>query len=182
MDTATRLFAQLGYDAVSLEMISEAAGAELGGMRKRDLYFAVMERAIGRRNAYLEPVIAEFTPDADWLVRLVDRFLDFSLDHPEMPSLWMHRWMSDAQDITDFDERFGWAWMMRVGDLVRQVVPPHVDATLVLWTSIWSINSFVHAGLLLPEGRLPPQSPEAQRRFRAYLDFVLRQVASAPEG
>ncbi|REE94762.1 TetR/AcrR family transcriptional regulator [Thermomonospora umbrina] len=179
LDTATRLFAQLGYDAVTGRMIAEASGTDLGTSTKHDIYVAVMERTIRRRDAYLEPVLREFTPDADGLVRLVDGFLDFSLAHPEMPSLWMHRWLSDAQDLTDFDERFGAPWMREVAARVGRAVPPHVDADLTLWTAIWTINCFVQGGLLDAEGRRPSSDPRAQQRFREHLHLVLRLIATS---
>ncbi|WP_344842108.1 helix-turn-helix domain-containing protein, partial [Nonomuraea dietziae] len=49
LDTATRLFAAMGYDGTPIEQIAEAAGVGVADLRrafggKRELYLAVMER------------------------------------------------------------------------------------------------------------------------------------------
>src|SRR4051812_6595423 len=111
LDAATRLFSALGYDGTSTRMIAEAAGLNVATVAyhvggKRDLYLAVMERAHEVERAAIEDALTRITPDAEGILALVDAYLDFCLSRPEIPALWMHRWLSDASDVVHLEEQY----------------------------------------------------------------------------
>ncbi|HEX2312622.1 MAG TPA: TetR/AcrR family transcriptional regulator [Thermomonospora sp.] len=179
---AARLFAELGYDAVSLEMIADATGLDVDTVTarhgaKRDLYFEIIKRRTQQRREYLRPVVEAFTPDAEGMIRLYDRYLDYCLEHPELPSLWMHRAMSDAGDLVDVD-RFSGAWLTEMHRLTRPAFPDDVDSEMIRWTVIWSIHGFVQGGLLGTDGRRHHATdPRTVRRFREHMHHLFRVTA-----
>src|SRR3954452_2078210 len=95
---ATRLFAGLGYDATTLTTIADASGYDQATVAalvtsKSDLYLKVMARAAEAERDALAEVATTSPVD---VIHLIDVYLDFCVAHPEVPALWMHRWMSDA--------------------------------------------------------------------------------------
>ena len=184
LGTATRLFAQMGYDGVSLDTIAAATGVAPASLTalyrdKRELYLAVMDRGTRQLDTYVAPAFAAFTPDADGLIRVVDRLLDHALEHPELWSMWMQRWMSDAVDIADVEQRFAMEMFRAWSRLVESALAPGVDAYVVLMSVLWLVNGFIHSGLVDEEGHRSPRDPAARRLFRAHLHLVLRQFAAS---
>ena len=175
LETARNLFAALGYDEVSLQMIGDAVGVAPGTLvdrfgGKRELYLTAMQRTTDEWLGEAEHVEARFTPDADGLYLLFDRLLVHCLEHPEMPRLWQHRRLSDASDITDLEARNYARMVPQTLELVRSAVRPDVDAEVALWMISWAIMSYSQAGLPTPEGaRRSPHDPAVLKRMRAYL-------------
>lgn len=187
IEAATRLFAELGYDGTSTRMIADAAGLNIATVAyhaggKRDLYLAVMERAHEAERAVLEEALAAFTPDPDGVRALVDRYLDFCLGRPEVPALWMHRWLSDAADIADLESRYVKPLISLAREAVEDAVGPDVDAEYAVMTIIWATHGFCRGGVLDAGGRRTgPGSPEEIRRFRAHLRLLAARLMDLPE-
>src|SRR4051812_39056278 len=161
---ATRLFARLGYDGTSTRLIDDAAGLNIATVAyhtggKRDLYLAVMERAHRAERAALEAALADLTPDAAGILALVDRYIDFCAAHPEIPALWMHRWLSDASDIADLESRYVKPLMDAVVEAVGDAVGDDADVEYVAWTVILCTHR-VGPGGVLRGGGLPPRMGE----------------------
>ncbi|QKG25307.1 TetR/AcrR family transcriptional regulator [Actinomadura verrucosospora] len=175
LDAATRLFAELGYDGTSTRQIAEAAGLNIATVAyhtggKRDLYLAVMERAYRAERAALETALADLTPDAAGILALVDRYIDFCAANPEIPALWIHRWMSDASDIADLEARYVEPLMEAVVREVGAAVGDDADVEYVTWTVIWCTHGFARGGVLRGDGlRHRMDDPAALARFRANL-------------
>ncbi|WP_353070562.1 TetR/AcrR family transcriptional regulator [Actinomadura opuntiae] len=183
LDAATRLFAALGYDGTSTRMIAEAAGLNIATVAyhaggKRDLYLAVMERAHQAERAALATAVAEMTPDAAGILAVVDRYVDFCAAHPEIPGLWMHRWLSDAADVADLENTYVRPLMETVVDAVAKVLPEgaadEVDVEYVAWTVVWCTHGFARGGVLRADGRRHGMDDAAAlARFRANLRRIV---------
>ncbi|MFI0479518.1 TetR/AcrR family transcriptional regulator [Actinomadura sp. 9N215] len=175
LDAAGRLFAALGYDGTSTRMIAEAAGLNVATVAyhvggKRDLYLAVMERAHLAERAALEDALAEVDLDAQGLLVLTDRYIDFCADNPEIPALWMHRWLSDASDVAHLEEQYVRPLTDMVVSAARKVVPDDVDVEYVVWTVVWCTHGFLCGGVLDADGRRHGRDdPRELARFRAHL-------------
>ncbi|MFI0454123.1 TetR/AcrR family transcriptional regulator [Actinomadura sp. 6N118] len=187
LDVATRLFAELGYDGTPTRMIAEAAGLNIATVAyhvggKRDLYLAVMERAHRTERAALESVLAEFTPDAAGVRRLVDGYLDFCVEHPEVPALWMHRWLSDAADVAHLESLYVRPMLNMVIEVVRPAVSEEVDLEYALMTVIWCTHGFGRGGVLDADGRrVGMGDPRQLTRFRAHLHRLVGHMLGLPE-
>ncbi|WP_242903380.1 TetR/AcrR family transcriptional regulator [Actinomadura terrae] len=172
LDAATRLFAALGYDGTSTRMIAEAAGLNIacytGG--KRDLYLAVMERAHVMERSALEAAVADMTPDAAGVLGLLDRYIDFCVAHPEIPALWMHRWLSDAADVAHLEALYVRPLMRMVTGAVDGLLGEGADVEYLAWTIVWCTHGFARGGVLDGDGRRHGiDDPHELARFRAHL-------------
>ncbi|MFJ2033796.1 TetR/AcrR family transcriptional regulator [Streptosporangium sp. NPDC087985] len=193
---ATRLFAALGYDATSLGQIAEAAGLGLDTAArqagtKRELYLAVMERAYLAERSALERTIGGVqaaSPEqaAGLLHRITDNYLDLCVAHPEVPALWIHRWMSDASDVTEVEQRYTQPLIKLVEGAFAPAVAaghigPDVDVTYLLWSLIWCVDGFSQGGVLGADGsRVRTNDPEALRRFRIHIHRLIHRTAGLP--
>lgn len=181
----TRLFSELGYDAVSNQMIADAVGVALdvvteryGG--KRALYVQVFEDASQRWRDRVQEAAGEITRDADGLRRLVNLYLDHCLEHPEMARLWIHRWMSDASDIAGLEERTSALNMRQALEVIRPAVRPDVDPEGALWTLVWTINGYLQSGFPDTTGRATaPDASDTLGRFRRHLDQLIRLMTTS---
>ncbi|GAA3042583.1 TetR/AcrR family transcriptional regulator [Streptosporangium longisporum] len=196
LQVATRLFAALGYDSTSAAQIAEAAGLdpealgeEFGG--KRELYLEIMEREYRAERGFLEKALegaSVETPEqtAVTVHRIVDQYLDFCLAHPEFPSLWMHRWLSDASDVTELERRY----IRPQITFISNVLTPAVDAGHVgaptdmkytFWSVVWCVHGFCQSGVLDRAGdRQGVDDPVVLERFRGYLHRMVHRVALLP--
>jgi AcrR family transcriptional regulator len=175
IDTATRLFASLSYDGTPVQMIADAAGLDVATVTdlvgdKCDIYLEVMKRADMALRASYDSAFAEFTPDRAGIHLLANRYLDFCVDNPQVPELWIHRWLLDAADITGLEDLYLKPLVDRVSDALRSVVGTEVDPGLAWWTVIWSVRGFVVGGVPDEGGQLEgPRNIVFLRRFRAHL-------------
>ncbi|GAA3212233.1 TetR/AcrR family transcriptional regulator [Actinocorallia longicatena] len=178
VEAATRLFAERGYEGASTRLIAEAAGLNIATVSyhvggKRELYLAVMERAHLAERAALEGAMEVFTPDRAGIHLLLDRYLDFCVERPEVPALWMRRWLSEADDVTSLEAEYVRPLIQQVVALVEDVAGPGTDLEFAVWTVIWSIHGFGRGGVLDPEGRrCRTDDPDALARFRAHLHVL----------
>lgn len=182
IETAFRLFASLGHDATPVQMIADAAGLDVVTVTdlmgdKRDIYLAVMKRSYLAMSAMWDSALAEFTSDRAGVHLLADRYLDFCVDHPEVPELWIHRWLSDAADINGLEGIYIKPILDRVANALQGLIAADVDLDEALWTIIWCVRGFVIGGVLTPSGRpAGPSSTDYLRRFRAHLHLLVDRM------
>ncbi|WP_125620617.1 MULTISPECIES: TetR/AcrR family transcriptional regulator [Actinomadura] len=182
--TATHLFAELGYDAVSTQMIADAADVTVDTVTDRHggrhgLYLSAFEEVARQIDEYLEEVGEDFAPDAEGLFRMIDRYLRLCLENPEVPRLWFHRWMSDASDITGLEEEIGAPAQQTGFELFTRVIKPELDPEAHMWTLVWSVHAYMLSGY--PDAssrRRPPDDPETLQRFRRHLRRLTRLMVT----
>ncbi|MFF5207652.1 TetR/AcrR family transcriptional regulator [Streptosporangium sp. NPDC000396] len=192
LQVATRLFAALGYDGTSTRQIAEAAGLNIATVSyhvgtKRDLYLAVMERAHRTHTAVLEAAVKDLmaaSPERKVAAvhRLIDSYIDFCAENPEFPALWMHRWLSDASDITHLEPQYVQPLAQLVIDTVAPVATAgDADLDYTINSVIWCVHSFVQSGVLDKAGeRRGPDDPRALRRFRAHMHQMVHRTLGLP--
>lgn len=193
LKVATQLFAALGFDGTSTRQIAEAAGMNIATVNyhvggKRELYLAVMERAHRAEKTALDLALARLPGDDPLAAihRLLDDYLDFCVDNPEVPALWMHRWLSDASDITELEREYVQPLVASVTAAVRPAVEgglidEKVDLEYTMWMVIWSVHGFAKGGVLDAEGRRRAAGDRAAlRRFRSHLHLSVHRTLGLP--
>ncbi|MFB9197271.1 TetR/AcrR family transcriptional regulator [Actinomadura verrucosospora] len=183
LTTAARLFSELGYDEASTQIISDACGIEhsvvtdhYGG--KIGLYKVVLRELTALRIESMKGALKEFTPDVAGLIRLIDSYLDFCLQYPELPALWMHRWMSDATDIPEAEVRDSLRELDQIVGLIAQAVAEDVDPEMFNWNVVWVVNSFIRGGITDSDGvSHRADDPDTLMRFRRYLHQTAQWAA-----
>lgn len=182
LDVALRLFASLGYDGTSTEMIAAAAGVrpeEVPGGRN-GVYQAILKRFQDEQLALYEDVPAVHTEGG--LHKVLDLFLDFYLDHRLELQVWQHRGLADATDIIGAEEDYRTPVARRLFEVVGALEKlPDPD----MWTSVftWSLTGFVSGGIISPTSTIATADDlPARLRFRAFMHQMMEAVGPTDEG
>ncbi|MFG2310448.1 TetR/AcrR family transcriptional regulator [Streptomyces sp. NPDC048566] len=183
---ATALFADHGYDGTSTRRIAADAGLNMATVAyhvggKPDLYREVMLRAHLAEQRVLADALTAFrtlapTDPVAAVTGLLDRYLDFCLDQPHIPALWMRRWLADAAEFADLEASYARPLIDAVRDTVGEALAPRpeaaalpADVEMTVWTVLWSIHGFCRS---VVRAEVP--------RFRAHLHgLVLRGLGLA---
>ncbi|GAA0949049.1 TetR/AcrR family transcriptional regulator [Actinocorallia libanotica] len=187
---AIRLFADLGFDGTPWRLIADTSGIGVEELTERFgskaiLYREVMLRIQAAEREALEAATATFTPTRQGVIDLVDAYLDFHVDHPEIISLWLQRWMGDAADIPDMEEQVRSLSAMMAA-AVQDVAVPDIDPEYLIWTIVWCVHGFLSGGIQHPgphryHARGEPLGMEALQRFRAHLHALITRI-TVPQG
>ncbi|MEQ6902593.1 TetR/AcrR family transcriptional regulator [Nocardioides sp. YIM 152588] len=191
---ATRLFAEHGYDATSTRAIGEAVGLNIATVAyhvggKADLYREVMRRAHLAQREVVSTALTELgaagpTPEETRaaLLRFVDAYLDFCLTNPDVPALWMRRWLSDGSVAAEVEAEFAGPLAAEVGRIARELLDragmaPELDVELLVYTIVWTCHSFSRGGVVSPAGqRMRTTDLVMLERFRNHLHAVVAGV------
>ncbi|WP_027345271.1 TetR/AcrR family transcriptional regulator [Hamadaea tsunoensis] len=176
---ATRLFAERGYDGTTTREIGKASGLNIATVAyhvgsKAELYREVMRRAYTREMAALTDAVGELAAAGDLVAGarlLVGRYLDFCLANPEIPALWMRRWLADAAEVGEPEAEYAWPL---AGLVLEAFSARGRDVQMALWTVTWSIHGFCRGGIIEPDGRRHGPGDQATvDRYRAHLDTLV---------
>ena len=184
LNTAIRLFAELGYDATSLDLIAHAAGAETQESRllrdgKPLLYRAVFDRFRTLEETYFETAAKDVPGDVEGVHRLVDAAVDFTVAYPEVNAVWGHRALKDAIDL-DFPDGFTPGLETALTSRTWTGVRDDVDFRFLAWTVIWQVMGFAGTGLPCEAGRAHSDDSPALAYFRAQLHELIDCRIRAP--
>ncbi|MCP2338701.1 TetR/AcrR family transcriptional regulator [Actinomadura rupiterrae] len=151
--TALRIFAELGYDGVTLQTIVDAAGYDINVVHsvartKAEMYLAVMQHADDLERSALEAALARFTPSKQGVITLADAYLDFFVAHPHVLALWQHRWMGDAADLPDLEERYTRSLSVQIAGTIKDLLPPDVAPDYLVWSVVWCVYGFLSGGVI----------------------------------
>ncbi|REF00859.1 TetR/AcrR family transcriptional regulator [Thermomonospora umbrina] len=190
--TATRMFAELGFDGTSTRLIADAAGVDMPTLLARvgtkpQLYRAVMHRADEAEREALRSAVAVYTPSRQGIIELADAYLDFHASHPHVMALWLHRWMGDAADVPGLEDLYTRPLSTLVAETVRDQVPDDVDPDYLVWTVVWCVFGFLSGGILYSDPErtafrrsrgegLGPGEPTALADFRRHLHTLVDRL------
>lgn len=180
---ATSLFAEHGYDGTSTRRIAAEAGLNMATVAyhvgaKAELYREVMRRAHEAEAAVLRRALAVFAQQAAAgdpvaaVTGLVDAYLDFCLEHPHIPALWMRRWLSDAAEVAELEAVYVRPLIDAVTGAVCAALPGRAPAAveMTVWTVLWSTHGFCRSSIR-----------EQTERFRAHLRALVLRELGLPE-
>ncbi|MFC7728672.1 TetR/AcrR family transcriptional regulator [Actinomadura keratinilytica] len=182
---ATKLFAEMGYDGTSLGMVADALGVPVSAVTaaagtKRQLYLTVMRRAFEAEWATLKAAVDTCPSDRRCVHHIADAYLDFHVAHPYVRALWAHRWVADAADIVDLEDRYPRPLFRLVAKRTRDAVPDGVNVYWMLGMMVWTVHGFLGSGVLARRsGMLRTDHPKVVRDFRAHLHLMLEGMMTA---
>ncbi|GAB2815466.1 hypothetical protein GCM10022221_11720 [Actinocorallia aurea] len=187
LNAALGLFAELGYDQTTSQLIADVAGLPVAAIRtefggKREVYLAVVKHVHEEEQALLDGMVATYTHDAAGIHRLIDQYFDHFVDHPREAALWMQRRMHDAADLRDIERLYSSPQIAAVSELTADLVRPEIDMELVIWSIVWSVQTFVFGGIPSADGgHVGTGDRKTVARFRRHLhssiDPLLRDDA-----
>ncbi|ROO88697.1 TetR family transcriptional regulator [Actinocorallia herbida] len=184
---ALRLFAGIGYDAVTTQMIADAADVDLTEIHSRGGKAGIYERIIAEffaaQNALFDELSDAYAHDADSARTFLARVLDFYLDNPEAMALWLHRRLNDAADLAEIDHRYRMPVFQRGAEIIGPELLSEPDLLMIGNVVTWSLYGFLNGGVALQDGtHLDPDDPEARRIFRAQMHRLQDLVLAARAG
>lgn len=191
IDTAERLFAELGYDSTSAQLIANAAGVDVSTLVAKagdrpQLYRTVMMRAHNAEREALEHALARFDGTRTGLLNLLDAYLDFYADNPQVLALWQHRWMGDAADVPGLEQLYSRPLALTVGEAVAPLIPEDVPADFLVWSVVWCVYGYLTGGMqtvdpMRHQGHRTGASPQDLKDFRRFLHtMILRMTSPVP--
>lgn len=166
---ATKLFAELGYDQTTTELISDASGLpasavaeEFGG--RRQLYLEVFRRVSAAELALVQR-FGEGGVSKERYHEFLDDYLDYLQDNPEHAALMIQRWLNDAADIREIEQSYVTPQALEIRALTSALFREDLDVEMMAWSSAWAAQIFTVAGF---PGHEEEQRNQDFRRFRRY--------------
>jgi AcrR family transcriptional regulator len=159
LEAATRLFARRGYDAVSMRDIAAEVGVNVATVHhhtgsKAQLYEAVFARmyeaereALTNSAAAVAGRLAE--PGGDvvaGLHEILDVYIDFLQEHPEVTYLWLRRWL-EPEEHRRLDEEYALPLYNLIAELLERadreglIVEPH--PYIALRSVVWTVHGHI---------------------------------------
>lgn len=194
---ATLLFAEHGYHGVSTREIASAVGLNVATVSyhtgsKAELYRQVFERLYLREHelvtrfaGYVEDeVVRDRGALRDLLLHLVDALIELTLESPEVPKLWVRRWLEREFHFNHIEAEFSLPLYEMVRDLLDRsrragtIRSSGPDARLFLISFTWILYGYFTGGPIpLNAARSDPFDPEQIAAFRDFLhDYVCRML------
>jgi AcrR family transcriptional regulator len=194
---ATLLFAEHGYHGVSTRAIAEAVGLNVATVNyhaggKRELYRKVFHRLF-LQEFELVAIFAGYVDDdviqnpaalRDLLERLIDSLIDMTLEYPEVPRLWVRRWLEREFRFEEIEVEFS----LPLYEMVRNVLErarragtiraPGPDIRLLLISFTWMLYGYFTGGpTTWNQARYDPDAPGQIAAFKEFLhDYVCRML------
>lgn len=194
---ATLLFAEHGYHGVSTRAIADSVGLNVATVNyhvggKRELYRKVFHRLflqefdlVASFTGYVEDdVIRDPAALRELLERLIDSLIDMTLEHPEVPRLWVRRWLEREFFFEEIEIEFS----LPLYEMVRGVLErareagtiraPDPDIRLLLISFTWVLYGYFTGGpTTWNQARYDPSAPAQIAGFKAFLhDYVCRML------
>jgi AcrR family transcriptional regulator len=196
---ATLLFAEHGYHGVSTRAIAEAVGLNVATVSyhagaKQDLYrqvfhrlylqeFELVSRFVGCVD---DQVVRDPIALCDLLERLVDALIDLTLENPEVPRLWVRRWLEREFHFDEIEVDYSLPLYEMVRDLLdraRQAGTIRADGPdprLFLISFTWMLYGYFTGGPIPLNA--DPFEPGQVVAFRAFLYAYICRMLGLPEG
>jgi AcrR family transcriptional regulator len=183
-DAAARLFARLGYDGTTTEMLVNAAGVsretveEAGG--RTGLYRRTLERSRDEQLVILDEIARGLTKADDRLDIVMTAILDYFLDNihrRDVLAIWRERWMMDAADLADIEENS----LQPIRQKILSILGPDIAETrefrLISIAFALCLTGYVTGGAILPDGsHLNPDDPRDRMVFRSYMRELIEKL------
>ena len=197
LQEATLLFARYGYHGVSTRALAKAVGLNISTINyhagsKEQLYRKVFHRLfmkefemVSRFAGYVDDEVVQ-DPAAlrDLLVRLIDGLIDMTLENPEVPRLWVRRWLEREFHFDEIEVEFSLPLYEMIRDLLERarqagtIRASGPDLRLLLISFTWMLYGYFTGGPIAWNiAQADPFDPEQIADFRTYLhDYVCRML------
>lgn len=197
LEAATELFATHGFDGVSTRQIASAVGLNIATVAyhtgsKEALYREVFRRLYRREEALLESFIARVDEGVihdraalrDLLEHLVDALVTMTVEQPEVPRLWVRRWLDKRRANDDLEAEVSLPLFQMVRQLLERAQragtlrAEGLDLALFLKSFTWMLYGYDMSGPLdWNAARADPNDPAQIDSFKRFLhDYLCRML------
>ncbi|MFZ5916077.1 MAG: TetR/AcrR family transcriptional regulator [Chloroflexota bacterium] len=200
LEAATVLFAEHGYHGVSTRALAEAVGLNISTINyhtgsKQELYRKVFHRLflqefelVSRFTGFVDDAVVH-DPVAlrNLLERLVDSLIDMTLAHPEVPRLWVRRWLEREFRFDEIEVDYSLPLYEMVRNLLERaraagaIRADGPDARLFLISFTWMLYGYFTGGPIpWNVAHADPFEPEQIVAFKAFLHDHIRRMLELP--
>lgn len=201
LNVATTLFAEHGYHGLSMRTLAAAVGLNVATIHyhissKQDLYRAVFRRLAERERAIIATYTQHVT-DADIadpgalrqrLNALVDALVDLTLEQPEIPRLWLRRWLERDESPVALEAEVSLPLYDMALTLLKRaqsagtVAAADADLRLILTGFVWMLYGYFAGSPLDAAGaRIDPTTPEQVATFKRFLHAYTARMLGLPD-
>lgn len=200
LSIATTLFAEHGYHGLSMRALAAAVGLNVATIHyhvssKQDLYRAVFRRLAERERAIIATYTQHVT-DADIadpgalrqrLNALVDALVDLTLEQPEIPRLWLRRWLERDESPVAVETEVSLPLYDMALDLLKRaqsagtIAAADADLRLILTGFVWMLYGYFAGSPLDAAGvRIDPTTSERVAAFKRFLHAYTARMLGLP--
>ncbi len=190
IEAAAGLFARRGFDAVGMREVAAACGVDVATVHhhmgtKAALYECCFARVFAAESEALTRAVATAReglsagpgPALAGLHELVDVFIDFLEDRPEVTGLWLRRWLEPDRHA-ELDARYSEPLYQAVEQVLAEAdaagVLSEPQPHLAVRSLVWSVHAHV-VGLLSGAN-----GARQRREFRAFAHRWLDRMYPPP--
>ncbi len=194
---ATALFAEHGFHGLTMRSLATAVDLNVATVsyhvgNKQELYRQVFRRLFLQENELVSSLVQNVDDDVvrdpaafrELLCRLVDALVDMTLEHPEVPRLWVRRWLDEPVLLGEIEREFSlplYRMVWGLLDRARQagtIRAGEPDLGLFLISFTWMLYGyFTGRPLSRDAARTDPGDPERLAAFKAFLhDYLCRML------
>lgn len=185
LDIADTLFAEVGYDAGTMEEIASRAETSIGSVyqffpNKKALFAALQRRYLERSQKLFEQLLTPATLERPWyslLDEVIEAFWQFHCDLPGFRAIWVHQ--SITAEMLDAGDKLNQVMAARAADILGVFAPELTPSRRAVVGS--ALVEMVSALLFVAVRRKASEAKqlvaETKVMARAYIEAVL---ASSP--
>ena len=181
LDVADAVFAELGYDAATMEEIAARAETSIGSLyqffpNKKALFAALRTRYLEQARGLFEALVIEGALERPWpalLDDIIDAFWRFHCELPGFRAVWVHQ--SITAEMLDAGDKMNQIMAARAAEVLGLMAPTVPAARRAIAAS--ALVEMVSALLFVAVRRKEPEAKrlvnETKVMARAYLEAVL---------
>ncbi|MFQ3633125.1 TetR/AcrR family transcriptional regulator [Roseiflexus sp.] len=201
LTVATTLFAEHGYHGLSMRVLAAAVGLNVATIHyhtgsKQELYQAVFRHLAERERAIIAAHTQHVTDDdiADpvafrrRLTSLIDALVDLTIEQPEIPRLWLRRWLEREESPAAVEAEVSLPLYDMALNLLQQaqavgtISVKGIDLQLILTGFVWILYGYFAGSPLDAAGkRVDPTAPERVVAFKRFLHAYAARMLGLPD-
>jgi AcrR family transcriptional regulator len=181
LDVADTVFAQVGYDAATMEEIAARAETSIGSLyqffpNKKALFAALRTRYLDRAQGLLETMLAAGALERPWpmvLDEIIEAFWRFHCDLPGFRAVWVHQ--SITAEMLDAGDKLNQVMAARGAEFIGFIAPNVSPARRVVVASalVEMVSALLFVAVRRKDSEAKRLVAETKVMARAYLEAVL---------
>ncbi len=186
LDIADTVFAEVGYDAGTMEEIAARAESSIGSLyqffpNKKAIFAALQTRYLERAQRLFEELLTEQALARPWhalLDDVIEAFWRFHCDLPGFRAVWVHQ--SITAEMLDAGDKLNQIMAGRAAEILHAFAPhlPPARRAIVASTLVETVSALLFVAVRRKESEAKRLVAETKVMARAYLEAVL--TSSSP--
>ncbi len=185
LDIADTVFAEVGYDAGTMEEIAARAESSIGSLyqffpNKKAIFAALQARYLERAQRLFEDLLKEEALARPWhelLDEVIEAFWRFHCDLPGFRAVWVHQ--SITAEMLDAGDKLNQIMAARAADILGAFAPQLTPSRrgVVASTLVETVSALLFVAVRRKDSEAKRLVAETKVMARAYLEAVLASAS-----